>query len=384
MKRQIALGLALTLTLVVTSTAVEAQLGGLLRKKAEEVAGKKSAPKPTPAPATTPAPEAETDAPDTPEPATPPGGAAPGTAPSPAATPANRTAVSPLDVSALPVRQSAVQVLRDRMQSGGDGNWEQLPYIPAAATAAAYALDDAAQVTLVETVGGALKSLVMSAAFMAEHDKWIKDEHQGVDHGLKGIVGVEQAVKRGDLKALEAMQANQVVAMAVDQIQAMPAANLKTQFDQELAGWKRQAADATRRDRAKYQKLVAKAQPLEGLAPDDETFRRGYAVLKSIDNDGPDTEEAVFAIHARQKQEKEQLAYDEHSLKGQLRQQLTAFVAIAGKVDFDAATVEKGKRTLFVNPAYERQSALWKACFRAGPAPTAAAVKLAKAWLAEL
>lgn len=381
MNRQIALGLALAL--VVTSTAVEAQLGGLLRKKAEEIAGKKTAPKPAPAPAATPAPEPEPEEPATPPPAASPGGSTPGPAPA-AATSADKKPVSPLEVSALPVRQSAVQVLRDRIQPGANGDWEQLPYIPAAANAAAYALDEAAQAALVETVGGALKSLVMSAAFMAEHDKWVKDEHQGVDHGLKGVVGMEQAVKKNDLKALEAMQANMVVAMGVDQVQAMPAASLKTQFDEELAGWKKRAADVKRRDRAKYQKLVAKAEPLEGLAPEDETFRRGYAVLKSIDNDGPDTEEAVYAIHARQKQETEQLAYDEHNLKGQLKQQLTAFVAIAAKVDFDAPTVEKGKKTLFVNPAYERQGALWKACFRAGPVPTAAAVKLAKAWLAEL
>lgn len=380
MNRQIALGLALTL--VVTTTAAEAQLGGLLRKKAEEIAGKKPAPKPAPAPAT--APEPETETPDAPAASTPPDSGAPGAPAASAAKPANKSAVSPLDVSALPVRQSAVQALRDRMQPGPNGDWAQIPYIPAAAVAAAYALDDSAQVTLVETVGGALKSLVMSAAFMAEHDKWVKDEHQGVDHGLKGVTGIEQAMKKNDFKALEAIQKNQIVAMGVDQVQAMPPAYLKTQFDEELAGWKKDAADAKRSDRAKYQKLVAKAQPLEGLAPEDEKFRRGYAVLKSMDNDGPDTEEAVFAIHARQKQEKEQLAYDEHSLKGQLKQQLTAFVAIAAKVDFDAPTIEKGKQTLFVNPAYERQGALWKACFRAGPAPTAAAVKLAKAWLAEL
>jgi hypothetical protein len=43
-------------------------------------------------------------------------------------------------------------------------------------------------VTLVETVGSALKTLVTSAAYMAEHDAFIKSEHQGVDHGLKGVV----------------------------------------------------------------------------------------------------------------------------------------------------------------------------------------------------
>lgn len=373
MKRQIAIGLALAM--MVATTGIEAQLGGLLRKKAGEVlGGKKPATPPPAAPAETPAPES----PDTPPPASP------GSGDRVAASAASKDPVSPLEVSALPVRQSAVQVLRDRVRARPDGDWDQLPYIPPAAVAAAYALDESAQVALVETVGAALKAMVTSATFMAEHDTFVKGEHHGVDHGLKGVVSIEEAVKKNDLKAMEAIQSRMMVTMAVDQVQSLPAAFLKEQFTQELADWTKRAADPKQGSRAKYQKLVAKAEPLQALAPEDEAFRRGYAVLKSIDNDGPDTEEAVFAIHARQKQEEEQLAYDQHNLKGRLKRQLSAFVAIASKVDFAAQTVEKNKQTLFVNPAYERQGALWKACFRAGQAPTTAAVKLAQAWLAEL
>lgn len=375
MKRQMALGLALALAVTSTSTPVEAQLRGILKKKAGEVLGGK---KPEPAPAPNPAPTPGTEAPATPLPAPTRGGDR-------VATPSAETkAVSPLEVSALPVRASAEQVLRGRVYPRPNGDWEQLPFIPPAAVAAAYALGESAQVALVETVGTAVKTLVMSATFLAEHDKYIKGEHQAVDHGLKGVVGIEEALKKNDLKAIEAIQAREVVAMGVDRVRLVPPDALKTEFAQELAKWKEQAANPKRRDQAKFKKLVAAAQPLEGLAANDEKFRRGYAVLKSIDNDGPDTEEAVFAIHQRVAQEKEQLAYDGHNLKGQLKQQLTTFVAIAAKVNFNAQTVEKGGKTLFVNPADERQGALWKACFRAGEAPTAAALKLARAWLAEL
>ena len=48
-------------------------------------------------------------------------------------------------------------------QARANGDWDQLPYIPAAATAAAYGLSDSARAALVETVGAALKTLVMSA-----------------------------------------------------------------------------------------------------------------------------------------------------------------------------------------------------------------------------
>ena len=130
--------------------------------------------------------------------------------------------------------------------------------------------------------------------------------------------------------------------------------------------------------------MVAKAESIATLPASDEKFKRGYAVIQSIDAGGPDTEDAVYAIHARYTQEQEQAAYDKHSLKGQLKQQLTTFVAIASKVNFNAPTVEKNKVTMFVNPADEKQGALWKACFRAGQPSTAAALKLAKAWLAEL
>lgn len=374
MKRQMALGLAIAM--VIASTSVDAQLGGLIRKKAGEIVGGK---KPAPAPAptsttTTPKPDGTDPAPATPA----------GTSDRATASPAANPAASPLETSELPVRRSADHVLRGRINAKDNGDWDQLPSIPAAAVAAAYALGETAQAALVETVGTALKTLVMSPAFLAEHNTYIKSQHQAVDHGLKGIVGLEEALKKNDLKAIEAIQARDVAAITVGQVRAMPAEMRKTVFTQELARWKADAAKPKRSDQAKLQKMIAMAQPIESLPADDEKFVRTWAVIMSIDNGGPDTEAALFALAERATREKEQQAYDSHNLKGQLKQQLTTFVAIATKVNFTAPTVEKNGQTLFVNAADERQGALWKACFRAGPGPTAAALKLARAWLAEL
>ena len=224
----------------------------------------------------------------------------------------------------------------------------------------------------------------MSAAYLADHDAFVKSEHQGVDHGLKGVVTLEDAMKKQDFKQAEAISARMRVAMTVDQVNIVPGDALKADLMENLPKWKQQAANPKNSERAKYQKMVAKAQSIETLPGSDEKFKRGYAVIQSIDADGPDTEDAVYAIHAKYKQEQEQAAYDAHSLKGQLKQQLTTFVAIASKVNFNAPTVEKNKKTMFVNPADEKQGAIWKACFRAGEPSTAAALKLAKAWLAEL
>ena len=224
----------------------------------------------------------------------------------------------------------------------------------------------------------------MSQAYLAQHNEYIRNQHQAVDHGIKGVVSMADALKRNDLKTLEALQRNATVAMGVDMVANYPGDALKGELTSELKRWRTYAADPKRRDRAKYQKMLGVAQTIESLPGTDEKFKRGYAVIKSIDNDGPDTEAAVYAIHARFQQEKEQAAYDEFNLTVQLRARLTSFIAVGSKVNFNAPTVEKDGKTVFVDAADEKRSALWKACFRAGEAPTAAAVKFAKAWLSEL
>lgn len=351
MRRQMALGLALAM--VISSAAVDAQIGGLLKRKAGEIVGGK---KPAPA----------EPAPATPAPATPaPGGAKKGSS----------AKSDPLAIGDLPVSQSTTAFLRGETE---------LPFIPSATVAAARVLGESAQVALVDTAGAAVKALVMSPAFLAQHNEYIKSQHQAVDHGIKGVVSMEDALKKNDLKTLEALQRDQMVAMGVDMVANYPGDALKGELTSELKRWQTYAADPKRRDRAKYQKMVGIAQTIESLPGTDEKFKRGYAVIKSIDNDGPDTEAAVYAIHQRFKDEKEQAAYDQHNLTVQLRARLTSFIATASKVNFTAPTVEKQGKTVFVNAADEKRSALWKACFRAGEAPTAAAVKLAKAWLSEL
>ena len=115
MKRQIVC--VLVLAIMAASAAADAQVGGLLRKKAAEVVGKKPEPaKPAPAPPPEPAPAPGTAAPATPA-------AAPAATGTRETAPAPKAAVSPLDMSALPVKASANQVLRDRVteRSNGDG-----------------------------------------------------------------------------------------------------------------------------------------------------------------------------------------------------------------------------------------------------------------------
>ena len=76
--------------------------------------------------------------------------------------------------------------------------------------------------------------------------------------------------------------------------------------------------------------------------------------------------------------------WDQHNLRGALKRVLTQVVAEAPTVDYAAKTVQKSGSEVFVNPAYEKKSVIWKAMFRAGKGPSAAGVEVARAWLKEL
>ena len=120
MTRQMALGLALAM--VISSAAVDAQIGGLLKRKAGEIVGGKKPAAP---------------APTEPSPATP-------------ATGGGKKATSaksdPLAISDLPVSQSTTAFLRGETE---------LPFIPSTTVAAARVLGESAQVALVDTAGAA-------------------------------------------------------------------------------------------------------------------------------------------------------------------------------------------------------------------------------------
>ena len=96
------------------------------------------------------------------------------------------------------------------------------------------------------------------------------------------------------------------------------------------------------------------------------------------------TEEALFGAQASSQKDNEQLMWDQHNLRGALKRVLAQVVAEAPTVDFAAQTVQKNSSVVFVNPAYEKKSIVWKAMYRAGKAPTAAGVEVARAWLKEL
>ena len=357
---------------------VHAQFGGLLKKKAAEaLKAKPTPPAPKPGPGTT-----ATSDPNAPA-------AAATSDPKAAATASKsepKTPASPLDISESDLTSKANQVLRELFPDpdrGGD--WEQLPYIGRSVVVAARALDEQARLAFVEKVGGAFKTLVMSDTFAKAHADSIKQEHDAVDHGITGLVSTEELLKRKDLTAFETRTKGQSAVAIVDNLESQDAKTLQVLISQNLDGWTRRADDVKRKDRAKFQRMVRDAQALQALGTSDvQKLRRGVAVLYSMDQGGPDTEEALYALRDRSVAESEQLAWDQYNLKTVLKQQLTAFVALVPTVDYAAATKEADGRVRFVNPAHEKKGQVWKACFRAGKAVSMSAMQMAQAWLKEL
>ena len=370
MKSRTVLGLTMAALLLVASTGVHAQLGGLLKKKAGDMLKGKPAPTETkPAPEPTPAPTTEAET-----------AATPGT---PAATP-DPGSGDPLDVSNLSLTSNVNRYVQEE-EPVPEGEWSQMPFFGQATRAALKALDDPGRVAFVQKTGPAIKALVQSDTFGTAHADYIRQRFDAVDHGLKGVMGLEGYMKKQDYAGMEAFSRRQTVMNLVENVERQSAADIQRTLGYELEGWRHSAQTATGKNKAKYQRYVKDGEALTALGTSDvQKLRRGYAVLKSIDMDGPDTEEAVYAMYTKAKQEKEQVAWDEHNLRSVVKQQLSAFVALAPTVDFAAETVEKNRQQKFVNAAYEKKGTIWKACYRAGKAATTAAVGFAQGWLKEL
>lgn len=290
-------------------------------------------------------------------------------------------------MAAIGITESALQSQFERAtRQKGDGL--MLSILAPRALAAAKALSEPQQTALMKELATTAKTIMMSPAFQAAHDAFIAKEYQAVNHGLK-VKSLEQAAQGMTSKAgtseFELKLKREMAAMYVQLAMQTKIEDLKMMFDASLKDWKEEAAKPKGSDKAKYTKLVTQAEAIKDLSVSDpEKFRRGYAVLRSAEADGLDTEAALFGAQAGSQRDNEQLMWDQHNLRGALKRVLTQVVAEAPTVDFAAQTVQKNSSRVFVNPAYEKKSVVWKAMYRAGKGPTAAGVEIARTWLKEL
>jgi len=290
-------------------------------------------------------------------------------------------------MASIGITEAALQSQFERAtRQKGDGL--TLSILPPKALVAAKALSEPQQAALMKELASAAKTIMMSPAFQTAHDAFIAKEYKAVNHGIK-VKTLEQVAQGATTQAgaseFELKMKREMAGVYVQLAMETKIEDLKMMFDESLKEWTKDAAKAKGSDKAKYTKLVTQGEAIKDLSVSNpEKFRRGYAVLRSAENDGLDTEEALFGAQAGSQKDNEQLMWDQHNLRGALKRVLTQVVAEAPTVDFAAQTVQKSGSRVFVNPAYEKKSLVWKAMFRAGKGPTAAGVEAARAWLKEL
>ncbi|MFB3829358.1 MAG: hypothetical protein ACE15B_21495 [Bryobacteraceae bacterium] len=246
------------------------------------------------------------------------------------------------------------------------------------------ALSGPERAKIVQQLARYAKSYVSAPAFSKTYDQWIASRYQAVNHGIQADAAADMAAfsRPG---AVEDMQA-QAAAMAAQTFLNLDLSVLKMMFPEDLKKWTRNPRDE------KARKIAAKAQQIAPLLNSNpEAFKKEYALLKSMEMGGPDTWQGIEAAsnagaktQAGAKAKQEQRAYNEHTLKVELKRRLQAFITLARSVDFAAQTRPAANRQVFVNPAYERKPDAWKMLYRLGKDPTMAAVAAAEAWLKEL
>jgi hypothetical protein len=189
-------------------------------------------------------------------------------------------------VDNLSLTSNVNEYVRDEHPVPGP-EWSQVPYFGAATRAALIMLDDAGRVALIEKTAPTIKTLVQSDTFAKAHADYIRQQYNAVDHGLKGVMGMDALMKKQDFAGAEAFGKRQTAMIIVDNIEGQKAADIQRALGFELQNWRSAAKQSTGASQAKYQRFVKDGEALVALGTSDEAkLRRGYAVLKSIDVDG--------------------------------------------------------------------------------------------------
>lgn len=259
-----------------------------------------------------------------------------------------------------------------------------VPMLPKGAAESYRLLGEQERVAAVKDGIAAAKAILTSEAFTKAADERVRKQRGGIDHGLT-VASAEElnrqlAAKKLTSAAYQAAMDRLRFGGVTERAFRDPPDSLR----QSLAGDLRSAEYMAKEmpnekpDPAKKVEILKAAMAIP--ASDEIAFRRAAAAAYCFGAGGPaDPNEAELLA-----KEEQQRIYDEFAWKGKLRRGLTAFIGIAGKVNFAAATAPKGNKIVFTDPAMERAPATHKFLFRLGKVPTMAAVAEAKAWLAEL
>ena len=273
------------------------------------------------------------------------------------------------------------RAVQDPLRSGMD--YSPMWLVKAQAKQTLQAMDEQARANFVKEVLPAVKAVVMSAEYGKLHEEYIRTHHNAANHGIS--VKEEQAKSADDAVKMMQEAQKQVAAQIALSMRQMPIEGLKMLFPQDVDNWKQQAADKDNEDRAKYQKLAARAKQIEPLmSSNPDEFKKQYSLLKNIEAGGSGEEASIVNDDDQRKKQQEQQAWNQYNLKSLLKKRLNDFVQVASTVDFTAQTTGTGRNRKFVKAEYERKPGEWKTLYRLGKAPTLAALDFARTWVKEL
>ena len=244
------------------------------------------------------------------------------------------------------------------------------------------ALDSGARAQLVTTAAPIVKALIMSPAFMQAHEAWIATQLDAVNHNIK-VAGAQGNTEDSDAQMQDVQR--KLGAQIYEAYRSFPVNMIKDSLAQELPAWQEGLKDSSGADRARYQKLIAKAKQIQPLAATDPAaFQKGYGILKSIESGGPDNEADLISVGDQSKKHQQQRNYDQYNLRSVLKKRLNDFVRVANSIDYAAATATVGNRERFTDAKYEKTSSEWKLLYRFGKVPSQAAAAFAQRWAREL
>jgi hypothetical protein len=255
------------------------------------------------------------------------------------------------------------------------------------------AMSDGGRAAIVKELGLAAKTFVMSPAFQASYETYIKNAYNAVNHGItitSKSADIEAAMKKGDYAAVEKAGQNMMRdSYRQGVIQRLPSlANYDKSTIEMMADTDAGMVDISDPKTAAEKAAVAKAKVMLGeakkLAATDiakarETYKAALMTAAGLKDEADAKSSAEEA-----KKKEEQQRYNDMLLKPRMKKRLLEFAAVVKTVDFNAATTMKNNKKVFVSPANERRSELWKMLYRLGPGGANAAAQVAQQWAAEL
>ena len=225
-------------------------------------------------------------------------------------------------------------------------------------------------------LGKVVKDYVQSASFQTEYMAYVEKQVAGRrgPAPMDDAKWAEEKKKKTDqmIKGMSTPEATKIYAETLDP--QLDAAQGMLKLMEESPDLK------TGKSKEELQKEVAEIKALKELyGKDVEAFKVKFAEY-TIDK------QLAMQMNrgAAKETEKQQRINELKDYKGIIVKQLKQFLDLSATVDFNAQTVQKGNKLVFVNPAYEAKSSAWKLCFRCGKEAVTGARKFAQQWLNEL